>query len=97
MNEAEAKTGAVVRLCQDTAGGAGKAGPCARYVWFGSGVVHWVTKHIIRPVDHFVHSVEKFGGELIENLHGKCYPQDLNLGGQCIGKGPLPEEPPPAF
>jgi RHS repeat-associated protein len=79
-SEAEAKAGAVVRLCQDMTGGSGKTGPCARYAWFGSGVVHWVTKHIIRPVEHFVH-------EIATNLP-KCYPDEIKGGGQCSSAPP---------
>lgn len=79
-SEAEAKAGAVVRLCQDITGGSRKTGPCARYAWFGSGVVHWVTKHVIRPVVHFVH-------EIATNLP-RCYPYEIKGGGQCSSAPP---------
>ncbi len=76
----------------------GKTTPCAGFVGCfpdlvkcAGDVVHWVAKHVIHPV-------EKFTGELIENLaRNKCHPQELNLGGQCLDKGPLPPEPPYAF
>lgn len=79
-SEAEAKAGAVVRLCQDITGGSRNTGPCARYAWFGSGVVHWVTKHVIRPVVHFVH-------EIATNLP-RCYPYEIKGGGQCSSAPP---------
>jgi hypothetical protein len=59
-SEAEAKAGAVVRLCKDAVHETGSAEPCARFAWFGSGVVHWVTKHIIRPVEHVWNTVGRY-------------------------------------
>jgi RHS repeat-associated protein len=92
--ETEAATAAAVRMCQDLSDQA-QVERC--YASIFSKVGHWIDRHIIRPVEHFVSKVERYGSELIENLHGKCYPQDLNLGGQCFGKGPTPPEPPWAF
>jgi hypothetical protein len=62
--------------------------------WY-SGIGHWVDKHIIKPVEHFVSKVERWGGEFVEQLHGQCKPGELKMFGGCFGKGPtVPDEPP---
>jgi RHS repeat-associated protein len=78
--EVEAKAKAALRLCQDAAGGAGKVEACARYASIFGKIGHWVDKHIIKPVEHFVH-------EIVTNLP-RCYPNEIEGGGQCSSAPP---------
>jgi RHS repeat-associated protein len=78
--ELEAKAKAALRLCQDAAGGAGKVEACARYASIFGKIGHWVDKHIVKPVEHFVH-------EIVTNLP-KCYPNEIEGGGQCSSAPP---------
>jgi hypothetical protein len=78
--EVEAEAKAALRLCQDAVGGARKMEACARYASIFGKIGHWVDKHIIRPVEHFVH-------ELATNLP-KCYSFEIRGGGQCSSAPP---------
>jgi len=78
--EVEAKAKAALRLCQDAAGGARKMEACARYASIFTKIGHWVNKHIIKPVEHAF-------DEIAEHLP-KCYPNEIEGGGQCSSAPP---------
>jgi hypothetical protein len=90
-SEAEAKTASsLVRLCEgelEKQARPSRGGACAEYAHWYSGIEHWAKKHIIRPIGHFVHSVKKIAGEIIEHLP-KCYPNEIEGGGQCSSAPP---------
>jgi hypothetical protein len=72
-------TGAVSST-EGAAGGVGKMEACARYASIFSKIGRWVSKHIIKPVEHFVR-------EIATNLP-KCYPNEIEGGGQCSSAPP---------
>jgi hypothetical protein len=78
-SEVEAKAKAGLRLCQ-AADRMREAETCARYASIFGKIGHWVEKHIIKPVEHFVH-------EIATNLP-KCYPNEIEGGGQCSSAPP---------
>lgn len=79
-SEVETRAKAALRLCQDAAGGATKTEACARYASIFSKIGHWVDKHIIKPVEHAF-------DEIAEHLP-KCYPNEIEGGGQCSSAPP---------
>jgi RHS repeat-associated protein len=90
LKQAEASwCGGTYGPCAEEGGGGGYLSLFLRLHQSGliGEVGNWVNKHVIQPVKHVVHAVEKTVKEVLEHLP-KCYPNEIEGGGQCSSAPP---------